>query len=301
MIKGSDWGGSRLVCAQTCKQKYYNRYERPNSAGEFGIVRLEDSYAASKGTLLHTFWQVYYNQMIQNPKGDKREFGLLAIKAMLDQIPKFNITSHKAPFLQDEVIAAADQYLQHYADDQLVPLATEVELSVEIPGPDGELHTHTGILDLLCEWHNGAFIVDHKTTSKTFASLFQGYVHNLSFKCYCKAAAAKFGKQVGVMINGLRFKNNKALEVEFEREPYMYNQKDFEDFDRTVHAVRREIDMCKSDDFWPKSGDQCVQPWGTCEYFSLCKFDDPAMVNSLYKPVTKDKPMEAQNERTVGT
>lgn len=289
MIKGSDWGGSRLVCAQTCKQKYYNRYERPNDAGGQGIVRLEDSYAASKGTLLHTFWQTYYNTLIANPEGDKREAGLLAIKTMLEEIPKFNITFAKAPFLQDEVIAAADQYLQHYAVDSLVPLATEVELSIEIE-ENGVIHTHTGIIDLLCEWNNAPFVVDHKTTSKTFAALFNSYTNNLSFKGYCKAASKKYGKQVGVMINGLRFKNNKALEVEFEREPYMYNEKDFSDFNRTVHSVRREIDMCKADEFWPKSGDQCVQPWGTCEYFSLCKFDDPAMVNALYKPVTKGEP-----------
>ena len=284
MIQGSDWGGSRLACAQTCKQKYYNKYVREASDGKPGIVRLEDGYAASKGTLLHTFLQDYYNRLIAEPKGDKREFGVLAIKTMLDDIPKFNLPENKAPFISDEVIAAADQYLTHYANDMLVPLETEVTVQVPVPDPNGEVHIHTGIIDLLGEWNGAPFIIDHKTTSKTFASLFQGYVHNLSFKGYCKSAEVNHGKQVGVLINAIRFKNNKDLEVEFEREPYMYNAKDLEDFDRTVISVKREIQACEADGFWPKSGEQCVQPWGTCEYFPLCKFDDPAMANALYKP-----------------
>ena len=45
IIKGSDWGGSRLSLAQTCKQKYYNKYVRMHSeeAATPGIVRIEGS------------------------------------------------------------------------------------------------------------------------------------------------------------------------------------------------------------------------------------------------------------------
>lgn len=291
IIKGSDWGGSRLSLAQTCKQKYYNKYVRMHSeeAATPGIVRIEGSYAAIKGTLLHKCLQVYYQQLIDDPDGDKRVYGLTAIGAMLEEIPQFTVPENKASLLEDEIISAADQYFTRYAHDDLVPLAVEKPVQVYVRDPaTGENHVHTGIIDLECEYHGGLFITDHKTTSQTFASLFQKYVHNLSFKGYCKALAGNGekdnGTPIGVLINAIRFKNNKALEVEFEREPYMFNAQQLEEFDRTVVSIKREIEMCMNDGFWPKAGDQCVQPWGACEYFPLCKYDDPAMVRALYKP-----------------
>lgn len=59
-------------------------------------------------------------------------------------------------------------------------------------------------------------------------------------------------------------------------------KKEFWDF--IMHTT-----MCQSENFWPKSAEQCSQVWGLCEYFPLCKFDDPAMVNALYKPAPVKK------------
>lgn len=293
IIFGSDWGGSRLATAQTCKQKYYNRYIRQHhNATHGGIIRLEDSYAASKGTLLHVFWQSYYGQIIKNPNGVRRDMGLTAIQEMLAEVDKFTVPEHKKPLLMDELIATADQYLQYYHDESMTPIAVEKPVEVRITRPDGQIDIHTGIVDLEALYHGGHFIVDHKTTSQTFQALFNRYTHSLSFKGYVRAVTAmhpELEKPVGVLINAVRFKNNKALEVEFEREPYMFNQQQLDEFDKTVVSVKREIEMCQADDFWPKSGDQCSQAWGLCEYFPLCKFDDSAMVNALYKPAPVKK------------
>lgn len=297
IIFGSDWGGSRLATAQTCKQKYYNRYERVHptvapTVAHGGIIRLEDSYAASRGTLLHVFFQSYYGRIIQNPDGVRRDMGLEAIRDMLLEIKHFNLPEHKIPLLQDELIAAADQYLQHYASETLIPSAVEKPVEVRITRPDGQIDLHTGIIDLEADYHGGLFVVDHKTTTQQFANLFNKYTHSLSFKGYVRALAAmnpNGERPVGVLINGLRFKNNKALECEFERETYMFTAEQMDEFDRTVVSVKREIEMCQSENFWPKSAEQCSQVWGLCEYFPLCKFDDPAMVNALYKPAPVKK------------
>ena len=292
IIFGSDWGGSRLATAQTCKQKYFNRYERQHpEATHGGLVRLEDSYAASRGTLIHSFLQAYYGHIIKTPDGVRRDMGIDAIRTMLLELPKFNIPEHKKPLLQDELIATADQYLQHYVTEPLVPIAVEKAVEVRIQAPNGQTYIHTGIIDMEAIYHDGAFIVDHKTTSQTFAALFSKYTHNLSFKGYTRALAAMNPdhRPVGVLINAIRFKNNKGLEVEFEREPYMFSQQQLDEFDATVISIKREIEMCQSDGFWPKSGEQCSQPWGLCEYFPLCKFDDPAMERALYKPAPVKK------------
>jgi hypothetical protein len=283
-IKGSDWGGSRLSAAQTCKQYYYNRYNRPHPTDSSeGIIKIEDGYAATKGSLLHKALQVYYELQIKEPEGNRRDHGLIAIHHMLEHIKEFNIPPNKIPLLTDEVMSAMDQYLSFYCTDTLVPLAVEKPVSVKVPDVDGTVHVHTGIVDLFALWHDAPFIVDHKTTSRGFDVLFQSYAHSLSFKGYCKAAAAEREQQVGVLVNAIRFKGNKALECEFQREAIMYTEQALDEFEPTVLSIKREIRACEVDGFWPKADKQCIQPWGACEYFPLCKYDDPVMVQALYK------------------
>lgn len=285
MIRGSDWGGSRLATAQTCKQKYYNRYLRPNLDGGSGIIQLEDKLAPTKGTLIHFCLQKYYERRLKDPSGSETEHGLEAIVEMVNEIPKLTIQEEVKSLLSDELIACMDQYFTRWrGGSDFKPIAVEQPVQVEVRAPDGTVHIHTGIIDLVCEWHGGSlFIVDHKSTSMSFESVFKKYTHSLSFKGYCKAATQLYRKPLGVVVNAVRFKKNKALEVELEREPIMYDDAQLAEFDKSVVSIKREIEMCERDGFWPKASEQCIAAWGACEYFQLCKFDDPAMVKALYK------------------
>lgn len=289
IVKGSDWGGSRINTAQTCKRKYYNRYVRPTPEG-VGLIQIEDKGAASKGSVIHAGLQHYYNAIIAAPDGNRAESAVDAIHHAIQVLnTEFSFQPEIAGLLRDEIIAALDQYFQHYAVEDLIPIATEVPVAIEIPGIDGNMHTHTGIIDLVAEHLGGLFIVDHKTTSMGWDMLFKKYTFSLSFKGYCKAARPIYGKEIGALVNGIRFKKNKALEVELMREPIMYSPQELDEFEPTVLSVLREIQSCEIDGFWPKSDAQCVQVWGTCEYFPLCKFDDPAMVATKYKTAKKNE------------
>lgn len=296
MITGSDWGGSRLIAAQTCKQLYFNRYirEHPTTPGIAGIVRREDSPASSKGSLVHVGLQHYYKRLIEEPDGDKRKFILEGIYKANEAMTKFNLPETIAPLIRDEVMACLDQYFQNYnLNNEMQPLAVEKEVSFKIlDKATGHFHVHTGIVDLIAKWHDALFVVDHKTTSMTFDQLYGQYAFSLSFRGYALAVAEEYGEPLGVLVNAIRFKKNKALECEFQREPFMYSREDLADIPRTVISIKREIKMCETDGFWPKSSSQCVKPWGKCEYYQLCKYDDPAMVNALYRPA----PTKADHE-----
>lgn len=287
MIKGSDWGGSKLGTAQTCKRKYYNRFIQPHPDGGTGIIQLDEKLAPSKGTLLHTFWQTYYNSIIKDPSGNREDYAVAAIKVMIDQLDKeFHFAPEVTALLKQELVAAADQYFQKYVTDDIIPIATEVPVEIKYQGHDGTELTHTGIIDLIARWHSGAlFIVDHKTTSMSFDMVFRKYTFSLSFKGYIRALEPLYGQPVGVLVNALRFKKNKSFEVELDREPIMYNEAEMSEFEPTVRSIRREIALCENEGFWPKASDQCVQVWGECEYMKLCKCPDPGIMAGMFRGV----------------
>lgn len=281
MIKGSDWGGSRLTSAQTCKQKYFYSYEAEFLEGGQGLIAIEDKLAPTRGTIIHAGLQRLYDNKLHKPEMSFGDCMVDAIHHAVEQIKNYKLDPNVVPLLTDEIISCLDQYGQKYEVNDLIPTGTEIPIHL----PVGDL-VHTGIVDLQGTWSGHDVVVDHKTTSMQLPFLFKKLRFNLSLMGYAKKRSEELGHIVSVLINGIKFKNNKALECEFDRDIITYTQKDFDDFDRTVVAIRREIDACKADGFWPKSGDQCVQIWGECEFRKLCMFPDQAMVKTFYRSRT---------------
>jgi len=279
IIKGSDWGGSRLVSAQTCKQKYFHAYEEEHPEGGHGLVAIEDKYAPSKGSLIHLGLQHYYQGLIDNPTQAKGPLIVASIKESIDHIKDFEIIPEKLPLIKDEIISAFDQYFEKYEVEDIVPIEAEKPFNLRVDN-----HVHTGIIDLFAKWHDEYFVIDHKTTSLRLDQFFKKFRFDLSLMGYAKAKSEELGQPVHILINGIRFKGDKALTVELEREPIMYAPGELEEhFPATVHSIKREIQMCKEDDYWPKSGARCVEVWGDCEFRRLCVFQDPSMVKTFYK------------------
>jgi hypothetical protein len=282
MITGSDWGGSRLATAQTCKQKYYDQYLRPHpTAPGLGLIPIESKLAPTKGTLVHLGLQNYYESKIKTPEMAGDERALAAMHFAINAIKDFNIDKNMVPLLKDELISTFDQYFSKYELEDLIPIACEVPVQIRI----GDF-VHTGLIDMLARWEDTLCVVDHKTTSMSMDFLFKKLRLNLSMKGYAHAARSMEiagGEPVMALINGIQFKKNKAMECEFARELIMYTDDEMDEFEATVSAIRNEIELCEKNNFWPKSGEQCVQIWGECDYRKLCMYDDPALVSTFYK------------------
>ena len=278
IVKGSDWGGSRISTFQTCKQKYYLAYEYPHPEGGDGLISIEDKVAPAKGTLIHVALQHYYEGIIADPTVPKGPLIVAAIKLAISHIEDFDIPMELKPLMKDEMISALDQYFQKYEIEDFVPLEAEKPFNL----PIGNL-VHTGIIDLFGMWNGDYFVIDHKTTSLRLDQFFKKFRFDLSLMGYAKAKSEELGRPVNVLINGIRFKKDKAMTVELEREPIMYSPGELEEhFVRTIQAERRNIEVCKAEDFWPKSGNQCVQVWGDCEFRRMCIHNDPAMAKTFY-------------------
>lgn len=278
VIKGSDWGGSRISTFQTCKQKYYLSYEYSHPGGGNGLVVIEDKVAPARGSLIHLGLQHYYEGLIANPKAERGPLILSSIQAALAAIKNFDLPAELVPLLKDEIMSALDQYFQKYELDDFVPLEAEKPFNLNI----GNL-VHTGIIDLFGIWKDDYFVIDHKTTSLRTDQFFKKFRFDLSLMGYAKAKSEQLGRPVNVLINAIRFKKDKAMTVELEREPIMYSPGELDEhFTRTIQAERRNIEVCKAEDFWPKSGNQCVQVWGDCEMRRMCIYNDPAMAKTFY-------------------
>jgi hypothetical protein len=278
LVRGSDWGGSAISCAQTCKQKYYFEKLQPHPAGGTGLVLVGSKIAPTKGTLLHAGLQRFYELKMHEPDRPYMERVIHAIKYSVDGIKQFDLEDSAKDLLKEELISALDQYATKYELEDLEPIAVELPVTVQV----GDF-VHTGIIDLLAKWQGIPYVVDHKTTSMQLAFLFKKMRFNLSLKGYCIAASEKLGEPINALVNGIRFKGTKSLECEFDREPIMYNDAERAEFPKTIKAVRQEIEMCEREGFWPKSGDQCVQIWGECDYRKLCTYPDPSMISTFYK------------------
>jgi hypothetical protein len=279
IIKGSDWGGSRITTFQTCKQKYYLSYEVAHPDGGNGLIVIEDKVAPAKGSLIHKGLQHYYEGLIAEPGRDKGPLIIESIKAALDHVDEFELPAEIIPLLKDEIISAFDQYFTKYELEDMVPLEAEKPFNLAVGN-----NIHTGIIDLFAKWHDEYFVVDHKTTSLRLDQFFKKFRFDISLMGYAKAKSEELGRPVGILINGIRFKKDKAMTVELEREPILYSPGELEEqFTRTIQAERRNIEVCKAEDFWPKSGSQCVQVWGDCEMRRVCVYNDPSMMKTFYK------------------
>lgn len=284
LIKGSDWGGSRMTTAQTCKQKYYYENEIPHPEGGSGLVMIQSKLAPTKGTLLHAGLQRFYELKKHQSERPYMDRVVESITHCVNCCKEFDIDEAALPLLKEELIATLDQYCTKYEVEDLEPVAVEQPVTVDV----GLGQPHTGIIDLLARWHDVLYVVDHKTTSMQLGFLFKKLRFDLSLKGYAIAASKALGEAVHVLINGIRFKGNKALECEFDREPIHYNDDERAEFIPTIRSIRREISACQDEGFWPKSGSQCVQIWGECDYRKLCTYPDPATVKTFYRARRKD-------------
>lgn len=284
IIKGSDWGGSKLTTFQTCKQKYNLAYRYPYPGGGNGLIAIEDKTAPTRGTLIHMALQYYYQKLIDDPNRDKGPIIIESIKLAIDKIDEFDLPAESKPLLKDEIISCMDQYYTKYSvSEDITPLEVETPFNIQIDDI-----IHTGIRDLFGVWNNDLFVIDHKTTSLRLDQFFKKFRFDLSLKGYAKSKADELGRPVGVLINGIRFKKDKAMTVELEREPIYYTDSELhEDFVQTVRAERRNIQLCETENFWPKSGSQCVQVWGDCEYRRMCVYNDPSMAKTFYRHRTE--------------
>jgi len=127
-------------------------------------------------------------------------------------------------------------------------------------------------MDLLVEWNDRLWVVDHKTTSRGGPSYWDQFGPDTQTAGYVYAASLLAGRPVhGAIINRLLVhKVKKSPDQQFERRPIAYQQWQIDEwYDQQVRTYH-EIEVAHEEGFRPRWG-QCTNKYGRCEMYDVCR------------------------------
>lgn len=181
-----------------------------------------------------------------------------------------------------------------YTNDKGVSdIAVEVPFSVPLGVIDEIPIIWTGKIDLLVEWENQYWVLDHKTTSILGPSYFEQFFLSHQMRGYCWAAEKLLDKPIsGAIINvlGIRKETKTGKAEEFLRQRFMYTQDQLQEWQtNALHTIAQFFQQCKNE-YWPQYNAWCVGKFGKCQYFDVCTLPErqrEVMLNSgCYTDVT---------------
>lgn len=146
----------------------------------------------------------------------------------------------------------------------------------------GEMNLGEGVkyltkIDLVVEnvEQGGVYVVDHKTTGKTFDFRYWSqYEPNSQITGYCAYAEAKYGSCSGCYINGIRlgFRERKYKDEpagfyhEFQRQLFNRNHRQVEKWKDNVLHWTDKLREAEAKDIWPKNEGACM----FCSFRPIC-------------------------------
>lgn len=257
---------SQLQEFKNCQFRYYLHYklgykkrregdtEHDRNFGSGIHAALETHYKGGEwGAVRDKFAQEYPTQLDQEDQAKTQQNGLIVLEAYRDQYQ-----------VQDrnwEVIACEEVGQWEIAPG--VIYVVKIDLIVR----DRQ--------------NGGIYVVDHKTTGKTFDYRYWSqFEPNSQITGYCAYAEWKYGECSGAYINGIRlgyrsrkYKDEPAgFYYEFQRQMFNRNQRQVANWKKDAVEWAEQLQLANQLDRWGKNMGQC----GWCSYAAICKAEwDP--------------------------
>ncbi len=238
---------------QTCPRKFFLRHL-------CDIVPEEESIYLRFGTYMHESLSVLYET--HN-----------AMKAMeVWDSYKDNPMDEKRTAARGKEIVKG--YALEFPREPFEILANELPFQV----PIRDCFYLIGKLDLVVEWHQGIYGMDHKTTSQLGKYYFEQFTRSRQMLGYTHGLRTLYGHldQLvhGMIINAIAVYKSK---LKFERHIQAYGDHRLEEYLRYVHKLMKEIQKAVLKDdptiFIPNT-DACTL-YGRCQYKNLCDSTRP--------------------------
>ena len=250
--------GSSKAVFQECHRKFIYTQK-------IGMRGIGVSMAAEQGSAIHVGLKEYYsNRGKQLPKDD---LYLHCFAEAVRYLGLLNCDDCVKTVMEDKVLAGLDDYFEHYKEDvDLEVITTESQFTANFGGVD-----HSGTIDMFAKWKGGLMVVDHKTSSLSWDVFIKKWKDNLSLKGYVRSTQKLMGDpKIGLLLNLIRFRSTKKIEVEFDRVPIFFTEAELQDWEKTIVHIEKEIKMCESEGHWPKTGSACSSPFGDCSFRQVC-------------------------------
>jgi hypothetical protein len=120
------------------------------------------------------------------------------------------------------------------------------------------------------------WVVDVKSTKKTFPNLFRGFEMDYQMMGYVLGARSRGIPVKGAVIRGFRkLKRVKVPEELFQDEKFVYSNAQLEEFKYSLVDLYRCIsDKLNVQAHFRKNPDQCFSVRGECPYYTLCRYPE---------------------------
>jgi hypothetical protein len=236
-----------------------------------GVVPKRVNPQASLGRMIHH--AMYYlfqgNPLEQALEAAKAE----EIKELVDKGLDYDVEATQ------EVVREFERLMGWYAQwtpkHPLTMVEGELEGEFAIPGiPD----PYTYRIDSIGRDERGQlWVVDVKSTKKTFPNLFRGFEMDYQMMGYVLGARSRGIPVKGAVIRGFRkLKRVKVPEELFQDEKFQYSNAQLEEFKYSLLEVHFDL-VHRGDgdkEIYRKNPDQCFSVRGECPYYSLCRYPE---------------------------
>jgi hypothetical protein len=203
------------------------------------------------GTCFHTGLELFYS-------GAEEEECIASFDSYVDSPRDELRTKEKGR----ELVRA---YIQNYKNADPWDKILYIEKAYLLPMGEGRFLS--GKIDLIVEWMNLTYVVDHKTSSWPLTDFFfRQFNPNIQMTSYSFAAKEIIGECAGVYINAVDVKKKTNR---FRRQHCPRTQHQYEDFVRNFHFWTNIIELCIEHNFFPMNESKC-KDYGGCPYAPLC-------------------------------
>lgn len=152
-------------------------------------------------------------------------------------------------------------------DPELVPICQNCGMALE-PIEYG------GIFDLLVEFNQQVFVVDHKTTSQLGAGFFNQFRPNNQMTGYVWGSSKLSGQRVGgALINAICVL--KSSPTKFARQVTTRTDHEIAEWMVSVHRTCENIQQCRRTGIWHMQTVNCTM-YGKCEFHAVHELPHPA-------------------------
>lgn len=254
------YDNSQLQEFKNCQYRYWLHYGLGYKKRQEGV----DEHDKNFGTAIHAGLETHY-------KGG--DLGSV-IKAFSEAYPTQLSTDDNAK-TQENGIKILQEYIKHYQeqDKKFKVLACEETDTFEIaPGVNYRVK-----IDLIVEntEQGGVYVIDHKTTGKSFDYRYWSqFEPNSQLTGYSAYAQKRFKEAHGAMINGIRlgYRQRKYLDspagfyYEFQRQLFNRSKNQIEAWKRDVLHWVALLTLARENNRWGKNMSQCTY----CSYRPIC-------------------------------
>jgi len=211
---------------------------------------------------------------------------LYQTKSIHDAVNKMESLPYEDPIddhrTKARAILTLVEYHEHYGDEEgWFKNILLTETPFDIVSLNG--FRYGGKIDLIVNYNDEAWIIDHKTTSMGGPTWWDQFYNSPQMLGYVFAGSLLVGRPIqGVIVNQLLIhKTKKSPEEQFARRPFLYSKDQVEEWLHMRASTYQKIKAAKDSGYFPPNYNNCKGKFGRCALFNICTLPQASRARAL--------------------